>query len=187
LDLVILQVCPTNPVFASFQTLSNGKMDLTEQTYNPYPGNTTTTITWYCIDETSGLKTELGNFPMSLYAGAIYGLLLFGVIFVGMVLKTNQQPKMEYGTSLVDRTSMNSTVEQAQQFRMQAEQFRERAGQFRNSAASLSQQNNVHTGTNVKISEDVLSRMKELKELRNANLIAEDEYQAKRRGILKSL
>ncbi len=38
-----------------------GKMDLSEQTYNPYPGNTITTITWYCTDE-----TELGIFPMAL-------------------------------------------------------------------------------------------------------------------------
>ncbi len=40
-----------------------GKMALSEQTYNPYPGNTITTITWYCTDEASGTKTGLGIFP----------------------------------------------------------------------------------------------------------------------------
>jgi len=63
-----------------------GEMELETQTYRPYPGKTITTLTWYCTDQETGERTELGIFPMSLYAGAIYGLLLFVVIIVGWSL-----------------------------------------------------------------------------------------------------
>jgi len=59
----------------------NGKMELSTQRYQPTPVETVTTITWYCVDPKTGDRTELGIFPMSLYAGTIYGLLLF-VIFM---------------------------------------------------------------------------------------------------------
>ncbi len=122
----------------------DGKMDLQKQVYNPYPGETVTTLTWYCVDESAGTKTELGIFPMSLYAGTIYGLLLFGVVLVGMVLAANRRQ----GQPLDDF---------------------------------------VITPDKLKSSEDTLSRMKELKDLRAANLISETEYEDKRSEILKSL
>ena len=67
-----------------------GKMDLSTQTYHPYPGNTITTITWYCIDAATGAKTELGIFPMSLYSGTIYGWLLSGIVLLGMWINTKR-------------------------------------------------------------------------------------------------
>lgn len=63
-----------------------GEMELETQTYRPYPGQTITTLTWYCTDQETGNRTELGIFPMSLYAGVIYGLLLFVVIVFGWYL-----------------------------------------------------------------------------------------------------
>ena len=68
-----------------------GKMDLTKEVYNPYPGSTITTITWYCIDEGTSVKKELGIFPMSLYSGTIYGWLLFGIVVLGMLINTRRQ------------------------------------------------------------------------------------------------
>src|SRR2546426_709923 len=65
-----------------------GTMDVVEQVYKPYPGKTITTITWYCVDGKTGAKTELSLFPMSLYAGVIYGLLLF---FVLIALSRNKK------------------------------------------------------------------------------------------------
>jgi hypothetical protein len=122
----------------------DGKMDLDKQVYNPYPGNTITTITWYCMDETSGTKKELGVFPMSLYAGTFYGVLLFVVVVIGMALLGNRKQGMPQGTFAVNADKLRS-------------------------------------------SEDTLSRMKELKDLRAANLISEVEYEQKRAEILKSL
>jgi hypothetical protein len=72
----------------------SGKMDLTKEVYNPYPGNTITTITWYCVEEASGAKRELGIFPMSLYAGTIYGCVLFGLVAIGMMILANRRPKI---------------------------------------------------------------------------------------------
>jgi hypothetical protein len=71
-----------------------GEMELETQVYRPYPGSTITTLTWYCVDQ-EGVKTELGLFPMSLYAGVFYGLLLFAAIVIGWVLyqKWESMPK----------------------------------------------------------------------------------------------
>jgi len=63
-----------------------GSMDVVEKVYRPYPGKTVTTLTWYCTDEQTGAKTELGIFPMTLYAGVIYGLVLFLLVLLGMLI-----------------------------------------------------------------------------------------------------
>jgi hypothetical protein len=72
-----------------------GEMELETQVYRPYPGSTITTLTWYCTDSETGQRTELGLFPMSLYAGVFYGLLLFAAIVVGWYLfqKWEAMPK----------------------------------------------------------------------------------------------
>jgi len=64
-------VCPT------------GQMVLEENVSNPLPGTTYTILHWYCIDAQSGAKTELNPFTMNLYAGPIYGVLIF-VIGLGI-------------------------------------------------------------------------------------------------------
>jgi hypothetical protein len=57
----------------------NGQMTFQQSVSNPLPGTTYTTNTWYCVDQQAEQETELGIFPLSLYAGTIYGVLLFGV------------------------------------------------------------------------------------------------------------
>ncbi len=131
----------------------SGTMDLTRQVYNPYPGNTSTTLTWYCMDEASGTKTELGIFPMSMYSGTIYGWLLFGLVVLGMLI--NAKRKVGSGNNRADRMPVNPMFE--------------------------------NTFDKPYDSENVLARMKELKQLRAANLISETEYEEKRTEILKSL
>ncbi len=133
----------------------SGTMDLTRQVYNPYPGNTITTITWYCVDEASGTKTELGIFPMSLYSGTIYGWLLFGLVALGMLINAKRKQKVGSGNNRAGRMPVNSMFE--------------------------------NTFDKPYDSENVLARMKELKQLRAANLISETEYEEKRTEILKSL
>jgi len=129
-----------------------GKMDLTKEVYNPYPGSTITTLTWYCVGEASGAKKELGIFPMSLYAGTIYGWLLFGLVVIVMMIQARRYPRVG---KEIDRNSTPTIFES--------------------------------TSYNPRVSETVLARMKELKELRAADLISEAEYQKKRAEILKSL
>jgi len=43
------------------------------------------------VDGKTGAKTELGIFPMSLYAGAIYGLIFFVLVFLGMLIYANRR------------------------------------------------------------------------------------------------
>ncbi len=58
-----------------------GTMDNERQVHKPYPGKAVTTQNWYCIDEQTGEKTRLSLFPISMIAGFIYGLGLFGIVY----------------------------------------------------------------------------------------------------------
>lgn len=40
------------------------------------------TADWFCVDEGSGLKTELESDTVFLYAGSLYGLVLFVVLLI---------------------------------------------------------------------------------------------------------
>lgn len=158
----------------------NGRMEHVDQVYNPYPGTTITTITWYCIDARGG-KTELGVFPMSLYSGIVYGLLLFFAIVIGLVILQNRRASSTQAvddTKSTDMTEINNLVDQAEQFRKRAEGFRERAEQFNKTAAGSHQQ---------RLTGGAVAKMKELKELREADLISEEEYEKKRAKILEDL
>ena len=159
----------------------NGEMELETQTYRPYPGNTITTLTWYCVDA-SGNRKELGIFPMSLYAGLIYGLILFIVVFLFMYVRSIRSPSAETQTSYDRLAEANASLERAKQFRAQAEQFRKRAEQSNDPRFIFGQPLEDESA-----SQDTLERMKELKKLREANLISEQEYEEKRREILKDL
>jgi len=76
---------PLNYVARPF-VCPNGTMSVRGDTYNVSPVETVTTLTWYCIDKSSGAKTELSMWPMSIASGLIYGLLLFLIILLGMSL-----------------------------------------------------------------------------------------------------
>jgi hypothetical protein len=137
-------IFPSLNLIAKPLVCPEGTMNLDRQNYNPYPGKSVTTITWYCANGSSGTQTELGAFPMVLYAGTIYGVALFVVVLLGMLLTANKNQRPSQGDVTVS------------------------TGRF-------------------KPSEDTLSRMKELKDLRAANLISESEYEEKRAEILKSI
>jgi hypothetical protein len=127
-----------------------GEMKVDQQVYRPYPGNTITTLTWYCVDALSGEEQELGIFPMSLYAGLIYGLLLFVVVAGGMFYLANKSPSAADPQVSPHKPSQES-----------------RSG-FR-------------------LTSDAAVRLKQLKDLHDANLISESEYQQKRAEIIKNL
>ncbi len=66
----------------------HGQMSFDRHVYRPYPGTVVTTITWYCVDESSGAKTQLSEFPIILVSGAVYGLLLFVLALLVLPLLT---------------------------------------------------------------------------------------------------
>jgi hypothetical protein len=149
-----------------------GNMEVEEQVYDPYPGNRITTLTWYCVDATSGTKTELGIFPMSIYAGLIYGFLLFIMIFVGMLISGNRSASNS-ATTGYGASGLTALQRQEQ------ESIRD--------ALYPSHKNFGEPRDNLQVAESSLARMKELKELRTAGMITEAEYQEKRTEILKNL
>jgi hypothetical protein len=54
-----------------------GQMVINSQNYTISPVENVTTLTWYCVDNLSGAKTELNPFIINVYAGSFYGLLIF--------------------------------------------------------------------------------------------------------------
>jgi hypothetical protein len=72
-----------------------GQMQVVTKEYHPSPIQTVTTLTWYCVDGKTGAKTELSILPMSLYAGTIYGLAFFLVVFIGMGILANRRPAQQ--------------------------------------------------------------------------------------------
>jgi len=58
----------------------NGHMELTTQDYQVSPTESGAILNWYCVDNKSETKTELNPFIINVYAGPIYGLLLFIVV-----------------------------------------------------------------------------------------------------------
>ena len=84
-------IFPSANLFAGPFVCPGGQMQNNSQYYQVSPVESVTTITWYCVDGKTGAKTELGIFPMSLYAGAIYGLIFFVLVFLGMLIYANKR------------------------------------------------------------------------------------------------
>jgi hypothetical protein len=82
---------PLNLVAKPF-VCPNGDMQYQESVSNPLPGTTYTQIGWYCVDKRSEQTTELEIFPMALYAGAIYGLLIFVVVLIAWYFNSRWDP-----------------------------------------------------------------------------------------------
>ena len=155
-------VFPQANIIAKPFVCPNGKMSFEQTTSNPLPGTTYTQTAWVCIDNQTGAETELGLFPMSLYAGLIYGLLLYAVVEAVILLYQRGQASAT-GTD-ASRPAWNATSTPS----------------FKTSRGSRTSQA-PPAGSNT------LARMERLKELRAANMISEDEYQQKRSEILKDL
>lgn len=161
-------IFPSMNLIAKPFVCPSGEMQLETQGYTVSPVESVTTLTWYCVDNTTGAKAELGIFPMSLYAGAIYGFLLFLVVYVIMQIwaKRSSPDKSSLEDAMTGRA--NRAAELAEQIRRTNLEFENR-------------------GTGANASFDALNRMKQLKEMRDANLISESEYEQKRAEILKSM
>jgi len=153
----------------------HGEMIVDEQSYYPYPGKTVTTLTWYCVDKQSGAKTEIDILPMALSAGLIYGFALFLAVFIGMVViayRSASRPLLAgYSSSSVKALENDPLFQRAESFLGTLDSSHE-TGEAQGKS---------------KISKNTAARLKELNDLRTANLISESEYQEKRAEILKNL
>lgn len=73
---------PLNTVAGPF-VCPGSQMELHTQNYQVSPVESGTVLTWYCVNHVSGTKTQPNFFIINLYAGALYGLLLFLFILIG--------------------------------------------------------------------------------------------------------
>jgi hypothetical protein len=89
-------IFPSANLIAKPFVCANGQMQVVTKDYQPDPTRSVTTITTYCVDGTTGDKTELGIFPMSLYAGVIYGLIFFALVMLGISRKFITLPASYY-------------------------------------------------------------------------------------------
>lgn len=74
----------------------NGEIIVERNRYNVYPGKTVITNNWYCADQATGSKTSLSFLKIGLIAGTIYGIILFVVLYLIIIIKgkraaSNQQ------------------------------------------------------------------------------------------------
>lgn len=141
----------------------NGEMNYEQQVYRPTPVETVTTTTWYCVEQSTGTRKELGVFPMSLYAGTVYGLLLFPLALIGMGILG--------GRAAANLRALRETGNP------RSAEIRERLG------LSVDFENDIPGQE----SGNAVQRMKELKALREANLISAAEYEEKRAEILREV
>jgi hypothetical protein len=61
-----------------------GQMEINSQNYQVSPVEDVTTLTWYCVDDHSGAKTELNPFIINIYAGSFYGLLIIVAALISL-------------------------------------------------------------------------------------------------------
>ncbi len=166
---------PLNYIAGPF-VCPGGQMQVDQQVYNPYPGTTITTLTWYCADVRSGARVELSLFPISLVAGLIYGFLFFVLVICVMWFRAGRGMETQAAPVSVDPELDTLRVlereEQAQQPGATTRRLAEAGSDVAGRLATA---------------EGVLARMKELHQLRASNLISEAEYQAKRKEILDGL
>lgn len=151
----------------------NGKMEVTTDRYNPVPGQTVTTLTWYCVDSKTGAQEELGIFPMVLYSGVIYGFLLFIVVFVYMLVNARRSPAQPEPVRSFRTSTPEPIVEQEG---ATVQTFVLEDGQMRIDIPGLKAS-----------TMDSVMRLKELKDLHEAHLITDAEFERKRAEIIREL
>lgn len=76
-----------------------GEMTAETHVYRPTPGETVTTVTWYCVDAQTGEQAEVADLPMNLFAGTVYGAVLFVVTLAGMFVYSKRQSSVPTETA----------------------------------------------------------------------------------------
>ncbi len=81
---------PINQIAQPF-VCAGGKLNYQTIVSHPRPGKTYIQTSWTCVDS-SGAKAPIDTFTIALYAGSLYGLVLYGFLAV-MLLLGSRRPK----------------------------------------------------------------------------------------------
>ena len=126
---------------------SDGKMVTESEYYSYQPGESTTTLAWFCVNDKTGEKQDI-SFKTALVAGALYGVIFFALYIVTMLLN-NRRGVEPHGAGAATPLAVEMFPE-AQSGSLQIRQ-----------------------------------KLETLRELRNSNLITEQEYEVKKSEILR--
>jgi len=147
---------PLNLVAKPF-VCPNGQMVFSQETSNPLPGTTYTITGWACVDNQTGVPTELDIFTIALPAGVIYGLVI-EVVVVLVMWNMQRQKGAAQPVSSVRHNMPRHTYDSG-------------------GPAPRPVAGSAHA----------VVRMQELQALRDKNLISEAQFEQKRDEILKDL
>jgi hypothetical protein len=165
-----------------------GQMQVVTKDYHPDPTRTVTTVTTYCVDGTTGVKTQLGIFPMSLYAGTLFGLVFFALAMIGISSKFITLPRSYYVAS-GQFTDLDPAIEGFKSKLRSSRLSQEQYALIEQSVKNYS--GNRSTGSSAPASrishEPVEEQLKELKGLLDSNLITKQDYEKKKAEILNRL
>ena len=87
-------------------------LQLSTDTSSYAPGETTTLITWTCVDPQTGAKLDVST-STTLVSGVIYSLLLFLVLMLRIVLNRSGQPVEAGPEPAGSRTPVSTSESQA--------------------------------------------------------------------------
>jgi hypothetical protein len=166
----------------------NGQMQVVTKDYHPDPTRSVTTVTTFCVDGTTGAKTQLGIFPMSLYAGVLFGLVFFALTIIGISSKFITLPKSYYAVN-----QQSTDLDPA----MEGFKSKLRSGRLSQEQYEMMEQgvknyyDNKSTGSSVPAGhashEPVEEQLKKLKGLLDSGLITKQDYEKKKAEVLSRL
>jgi len=161
----------------------NGQMQVVTKDYHPDPTRSVTTVTTYCVDGTTGSKTELGIFPMSLYAGTLFGLVFFALTMIGISSKFITLPRSYYAANQ-QSTDLNPAMDG---FKSKLNSGRLSQEQYALIEQSLKNNRSIGAPASRISHEPVEEQLKELKGLLDSDLITKQDYEKKKTEILSRL
>jgi uncharacterized membrane protein len=190
---------PINKIAKPFVCL-NGDMQVDEQNYNPAPGESVTTLTWYCVDN-AGTRNEIPTLKIGLFAIPIYSIIIFfPILFVIMIWQlfiaprrlANQQAATLDAAAKQFREMLDAGRINQQQYdnlmqRTRTDLVRESKGETRHSNPPVVISTNNRNLAGSSSTGREADELKKLKELLESGLITQQDYDTKKAEILKRL
>jgi len=190
-------VFPSVNLIAKPFVCPGGQMQVVTKDYHPDPTRTVTTVTTYCVDGKTGVKTELGIFPMSLYAGTICGLVFFALTMIGISRKFITLPRSYYVPNPQSKdldpamagfkSKLNSGRLSQEQYALMEQSVKNYYDKKSVNPSAAMDFNSLRDAANRSAHEPAEEQLKKLKGLLDSGLITEQDYEKKKAEVLSRL
>jgi hypothetical protein len=159
-----------------------------QDTYHPAPGTTTTTITWFCINDQTGEQKEISPLLMAPVAGTIYGLVIF---VIAMTIQTVKAPRRPASLLKQRQENIQTSVEQIKAMGLADHLGPEQYDKVIHNMEIIYPQSTPASKAAPRLmiptEETEVEKLKKLKELLEADLITQEDYDKKKSEILNRL